>query len=337
VTLTPANLTFNSVKFSGPENQNLVSVAAAYKVKTYSNSSGDMTIISNPPDIQSVSSNGRMIPSSTGTYLASLIAESSNQLQIWQNNGDNTFTDLSANIGSQPGGTPGYLAWSPDDTYLALCYTVNTNSHFLEIYERSGTTFTSIQSYSLGTASPGYITWSPNGTFIIISLTTSPYLAVYLNNNDGTFTSLPSAFPTLAGATFGHAWSNDEDYVVIGCNASPYAYMFSNNGNNTFSQVTFSVPFTTAVTNATWSPDGNYLMLSNVTNPLVIWENNRNGTFTELTSPTTPANGASSLDCFGWALDSSLIAIAFWETSSNVYIYKNNGDGTFSFVSNPPT
>lgn len=192
--------------------------------------------------------------------------------QLWQNNGDGTFTNVTGK--AFPTGFRGVqfasVAWCDYDRDGRLDLLITGNSSFN---------------------------------------TTTPVTQLWRNDGDGTFTDVaPGALPGIPGVCFSSvAWgdSNNDgrpDLLVTGISDSlvKVTQLWQNNGNGTFTNVT-STAFPTGIpavgnSSVAWGDydhDGRLdLVLSGFdssgNNVTQLWHHNGNGTFTDATSKAFP-------------------------------------------------
>jgi Tol biopolymer transport system component len=129
------------------------------------------------------------------------------------------------------------LCFSADDTYLYRCLTNGVKS--IEIYKRSGDTFTTLTAPSDMSSEAGRaIAASPDGKFVALGLGASDRLWIYERDGD-TFTKLPNlAYRPADGTQIqGLAFSPDSAYLAVSIAASPYIVLYSISGS-TFTRVT---------------------------------------------------------------------------------------------------
>lgn len=311
------------------------STGTLHEVATYKNTTGSFAQISNPPNIPA----GQQITigrTYTGNYMSLAVQAGTTKILVYTNNGNDTFTDITANLSAQPNNTVS-SAWHPSDTYMACGSGISPYVYF---YSVSGTSLTQLASPStLPPFQVNTMQWSPNGTYL--ALTTggqSPYCMIYKNNGDNTFTaiSLPSPIAALCS---GSTWSADSKYVVFVSGTSPYLMIYRNNGDDTFTKLTNpTLPASTLIAAAAFSPNGNYLILGSPNvgaNTVMAYQNNGNDTFTQLASLPVPTNTYINLDSISWSPDNNYLAVGLnvppsISASSTMRIFKNNGDGTFS-------
>lgn len=182
---------------------------------------------------------------------------------------------------------------------------------------------------------------------------------LYKNNGDGTFTRMTDGPPVNDGADGAcAAWAdydNDGDLdLFVGNQNNQNNALFQNNGDGTFAAVTQGpvVNDGKSAQGASWGDydnDGDLdLFVANgpfeqnstdlATNAL--YQNNGDGTFTEITqgpvvTDLTDANGSAWGDTDNDG-DLDLFVSTFSDAADNLF-YINNGDGTFSKVTNAAT
>jgi len=279
----------------------------------------------------------------TGNFFTINSTTTTPRILVYTNNGDDTFTDITANLDVPLTANAYSSAFSPTDNILAIGL---GGTPFINFYSRTGTSFTKL---AIPASLPGYTVacmgWSPNGTYLAVtSSANSPYYNIYKNNGDGTFTSLSgvlATFPT-SGLTNGCTWSADSKYLAFVNSSAPYLHIYKNNFDDTFTKLSTPTIPANGLASGMFSPNGNYLALGSSatsTNTILILKNNNNDTFTLLTNPVTPTNTYITQDTLSWSQDSSMLIAGFnvpgyaAGASAPIRVYVNNGDDTFTIKS----
>ncbi|MEO6033646.1 MAG: CRTAC1 family protein, partial [Verrucomicrobiota bacterium] len=177
---------------------------------------------------------------------------------------------------------------------------------------------------------------------------------LYRNNHDGTFTRITQgAFLTAAGTFLSAAWgdyNNDGRPDLFLPNADQSNYLYRNDGGGTFTRVGAGMlDGSFHGESAAWGDydnDGDLdlfvacaLAPGTGSSPNFLYRNDGNGVFTSLT--TLPANdpddqGGASRGCTWGDYDNDgwLDLFVGNRAGQNDYLYHNNGDGTFTKVTN---
>ncbi len=173
---------------------------------------------------------------------------------------------------------------------------------------------------------------------------------LYRNNGDGTFTAIEgSPVVTDAGHSIGAAWgdyNNDGlmDLFVPNTNNEPN-WLYKNIGNGRFEKVNEDVVSTpSSSVGCSWGDYNNDtypdLFIANASNQAnLLYRNNGDGTFTAITEGEIVSQEGNShgsiwidLDNDGW-----LDLYVSNDGDQNNFLYRNNGDGTFSTLENAMT
>src|SRR6266568_7217068 len=170
---------------------------------------------------------------------------------------------------------------------------------------------------------------------------------------DPTFTKITTSPIVTDGAySSGGTWgdfNNDgflDLFVPNGTDGSAYVpFLYRNNGNGTFTKVTSGPPVNLAADSysACWGDydnDGNLDLFVATTPRNLLYRNNGNGTFTRITTGGVVTDLAYS-GAGAWAdydndgfIDLFVTTAVSSSTSDHNFLYRNNGDGTFSTITN---
>ena len=172
---------------------------------------------------------------------------------------------------------------------------------------------------------------------------------LYLNNGDGTFTKVTSgSIVTDGGKSVGCAfgdYDNDGFVDLYVANRDQANFLYHNNGNATFTKITTG-EIVTDVANSGGCCWGDYdddgyidLFVANATNDC-LYKNNGDGTFTKITND--PVVNESDYSTGGsWGDydndgDIDLFVTGGLVGSNYNRLFNNNGDGTFTKITNDP-
>ena len=173
---------------------------------------------------------------------------------------------------------------------------------------------------------------------------------LYANNGDSTFTKVTSGrIVSDGGRSTGSAWAdydNDGWLDLYACNRDEANFLYHNNGDGTFTRITAGA-IATDVDNSSGCAWGDYdndgwldLVVANSGTPCCLYHNEGNGTFTKITvgpvvTDTSRCNGASwgDMDNDG---DLDLMVATGLLGMYNDLLYRNNGDGTFTKITDSP-
>jgi hypothetical protein len=223
---------------------------------------------------------------------------------LYRNNGDGSFTKITSGPVVQSGGNSRGCAWGDydNDGYLDLFVANEQGQNNFLFHNNGDGTFAKITSGSIvndGGASFG-CTWGDydNDGFLdlfVANLNQNNFL--YHNNRDGTFTKMTSGrIVSDGGASQGCAWGdydNDGFLDLFVANRNQKNFLYHNDGNGTFTAITNG-----AIVNDigySWSP---------------AWIDYDNDGWLDLFVANGPPSGSGQ----------------------NNFLYRNNGDGTFTKV-----
>jgi len=287
--------------------------------------------------------------------------------QLWHNNGDGTFTDVTTAAGmlTDDGDAHGPCWADLDndgnlDLYVAKgtlkegepqnysdLWRNNGNGTFTDIAVESGVT--GIDHRSRGCYAIDYNNDGDLDLFIPSFFKADAGEPSLLFRNDGDFQFTDVA--TRAGVgradmgSWSAAWSDyDLDglvdvFVTTGPNRSgaSMSALYRNNGDGTFTDVTSAAEITVALSNcAAWADFDNdgypdlYIGLNGAT---ILYRNNGDGTFSDVTRRSGVFNmsRALAIDWGDYDNDGNLDLYVVNDTTSN-RLFRNNGDGTFTDV-----
>ena len=281
---------------------------------------------------------------------------------LYHNNGDGTFskvTDQSNPIVTDLApSTSGVWGDYDNDGDLDLFVSNNIGyGNFLYRNEGNGV-FVSIQNdpivnyigYSHGAAWADYDNDGYLDMFIADFFSTR-FNKLYHNNGDGTFSEVESSpVVTDAGSSVSAAWGDydndrDQDLFVANTNGENN-FLYRNNGDGTFTKITSGAIVNDGgkSTGASWGDYDNDLDLDLfVANAggqsNFLYQNNGDGTFTKVTNSAVTLNGGHSHGSVWGDMDNDgdLDLMVSNDQSENNNMFFNNGDGTFTALSNEVT
>lgn len=269
---------------------------------------------------------------------------------LYMNNGDGTFTKITAGVVVTDGGSSyGCTAADYDNNGTIDLFVSNYGENNF-LYSNNGNgTFTKITTGAIvndGGNSTGcaWADYDKDGYVDLFVCNRNQPNFLYHNNGNGTFTKITTgAIVTNNSNSGGCAWAdydNDGYPDLFVANAGPAAdFLYHNNGNGTFTQITGD-PVVNDVINSSGGSWGDYnndgFQDLFVTGGVIgttndrLFLNNGNGTFTKiLTDPIVSVNhwaGGSSWGDFdndGW-LD---MFVGGYDGAN--LLFKNNANGTF--------
>ena len=281
---------------------------------------------------------------------------------LYHNNGDGTFTKVTdANNPIVTDLAPSISGvWGDYDNDGDIDLFVANNigyGNFLYRNEGNGT-FVSILNdpivnytgYSHGAAWADYDNDGYLDMFIADFFSTR-FNKLYHNNGDGTFTEIESS-PVVTDASFSVSavWGdydndNDQDLFVANTN-DENNFLYRNNGDGTFTKVTTGIVVSDGgkSTGASWGDYDNDLDLDLfVANAggqsNFLYENNGDGTFTKITNSVITLNGGHSHGSAWGDMDNDgyIDLMVSNDQGENNNMFLNNGDGTFTALSNDVT
>ncbi len=268
---------------------------------------------------------------------------------LHRNNGDGTFTDVTAAAGVGDPGSARGVAWGDYDGDGDLDLSIANAGEANVLYRNNGNgTFTDVAA-AAGVANTGaslgtsWADFDGDGDLdLYVGRWNQPNL-LYRNNGDGTFTDVAVAAGVADGGRGeGVAWADfdgDGDLDLYLSNLGQPNRLYRNDGDGTFVDVavTAGVAHAGNGTGASWGDydgDGDPdLYLANWNQPNVLYRNEGNGSFTDVSLAAGVGLGGLSRGV-SWADvdadgDLDLSVTNTWQ--ANV-LYRNNGDGTFTDI-----
>ncbi len=286
---------------------------------------------------------------------------------LYLNNGDGTFTEIT----TDPITTYGALTWCgtwadyDNDGYTDL-YAINGLSHDNQLYHNNGDgTFSRITDGPIvndGISSNGgnWLDYDNDG-MVDLFVASDGYggplsessNSLYRNTGPGTFTLVPAGDLSTQQVTTHSAvccdYNNDGFMDLFVANYDDVNnQLLLNNGDGTFAnidagQMTGDGVYSTGASWADYDNDGDFdlLVINYIGSNNFFYDNLGDGTFNRRTDLVVAENTGGALSsCFGdYDNDGDLdLFIAngdfYTGTSDNNSLYENNGDGTFSKVTN---
>lgn len=231
-----------------------------------------------------------------------------------------------ASPGSLPAGGPSRVAYDTAAAYLAM--SVDTTP-FINVYSRSGTTFTKLSNPATLPAGAGNgICVDGGGEFFAVAHTTSPFVTIY-QRSGSTLTKLtnPGTLPTGNGQDC--ACSVAGDFLYVAHTTSPYITAYQRSGT-TYTKLTnpAALPSTTCQHVSTDSAG----VIVAVATSTVVTVYERSGTTLTKLNDITPGGTIS-----GVAVSPSGGHVAITQgTADYVKVYERSGS-TFTALKSPTT
>jgi hypothetical protein len=221
------------------------------------------------------------------------------------------LTDISYAVNSS-GGMYHPISFTRNKIYMA----VNNNSAttvyrlivgiYTKIFETTETNLTYACSFT------------PDGQYLAIPKTISPYITIYKNNFDDTFTQL-TGLTALAGVSHDVNFSNDGKYLAVSHDGGNHVSAYKNNFDDTFTLLTLPTLAGDGQM-VSFSGDGNYLAITYENSPYCDVMIRNNDAFTLLTNFSTDiCNGVV------FSYDGKYLAV-FYPSPTRLKIYIRNGN-----------
>lgn len=272
---------------------------------------------------------------------------------LYLNNGNGTFTNVATAAGITAATNSVGADWGDYDNDGDLDVFVGNFGQAPFLYRNNGNgTFTDVASAAgvaavrntVGAAWADYDTDGDLDLFVANSSLQQDFL--YRNNGDGTFTDVATAVGLVdALGSNGVAWAdydNDGDLDLFVSHDGPNS-LYRNNGNGTFTDVASAAGMTDPPTSSQGVAWGDYdadgdldLYVSNTSAARqdFLYRNNGNGTFTNVATSVGMTDDDWTL-APAWADydgDGDLDLFATNQNALQDFLYRNNGNGTFTQV-----
>jgi hypothetical protein len=191
--------------------------------------------------------------------------------------------------------------------------------------------------------SDGYI-----DLFVCNNMTANKNNLMYINNGNGTFTKITTGVVvTDGGSSYGCTagdYDNDGFLDLFVSNYGENNFLYHNNGNGTFTKITTGVIVSDGG-NSTGCSWGDYdndgyvdLIVCNRNQNNFLYHNNGNGTFTRITTGPVATDNSNSGGCAWGDYNSDGYIDLFVANAgpASDFLYRNNGNGTFTKITNDP-
>ncbi len=268
---------------------------------------------------------------------------SQNVAELHQNNGDNTFTKTSLNLGLN---SYDDLQWGDFDNDNDLDLLV-LSSWGSKVFENTGNgSFAAVASLAIMSGGKGEWADLNNDGYKDIIFTTMSETKVYKNNKDKTFTQQTTTMPGLSNhssiACGDYDNDGDLDVLLAGLNSSAaITKVFRNDGNFAFAEQTGIVLPGISNCSVDWADmdnDGDLdIIISGADYDFAtkIYDNGGNNTFTEIAGTPFKELYRSSLAIGDYDNDGYrdlLVSGSYDGSDYYTILYKNNGNKTYTEV-----
>ena len=275
---------------------------------------------------------------------------------LYENNGDGTFTRITTGDIVNDKASSLAAAWADydNDGNIDLFVANNVGSHNFLYHNNGNGTFTKITSSVVVTEGIycHSASWADYDNDGYVDLFVAEYFPtktnhLFHNNGDGTFSSVTGNPVVLdAGHSIGAAWgdyNNDGliDLFVPNTDGDKN-YLYKNIGNGKFEKVDEDVLSTPSKSvGCSWGDYNNDgyldLFIANAGNEdNFLYKNNGDGTFVKINSGDITSDGGNSHGSTWIDIDNDgdLDIIVTNDQDGDNFMYKNNGDGTFTKLDN---
>lgn len=224
------------------------------------------------------------------------------------------------------------MAFSPDGKLVA---TGQSSPSYLNLYERQGSFFGRIATYTSATTTDLVaLSWSPDSRFLLAGWrTTAPNVSIWEKGVDNNTLTALGALTAAGGEVTSVTWSPNGRFIACGMAVTPFIALYERTATNTFTKLANPTTIPTAtVKNLAFTPDGkflviNYLVASSVAN-IAIYSVSGN-TFTMLADSGLFGDNKGT-----WNMAVSPIENAFYagRTTLNKYSISSTGVVTLTLA-----
>jgi uncharacterized repeat protein (TIGR01451 family) len=275
---------------------------------------------------------------------------------LYHNNTDGTFTRITSGDIATDEASSLAAAWADydNDGNIDLFVANNVGSHNFLYHNNGNGTFTKITSSVVVTEGIycHSASWADYDNDGYVDLFVAEYFPtktnhLFHNNGDGTFSSVEgNPIVTDAGHSIGAAWGDyNNDGLVdlfVPNTDGDKNFLYKNIGNGQFIKVDEDVLSTPSNSvGCTWGDYNNDgyldLFITNSGNQdNFLYKNNGDGTFTKITSGEITNDGGNSHGStwIDFDNDGDLDLVVTNDQNGDNFMYKNNGDGTFTKLEN---
>lgn len=178
---------------------------------------------------------------------------------------------------------------------------------------------------------------------------------LFLNNGNGTFTKITTgSIVNDGGFSYGGCVGdyNGDGYIDVfvhngGASTNQNNFLYINNGSGTFTKITIGAIVTDGggswgSATSDYDKDGKLdIFVANFNQNNFLYKGNGDGTFTKITTGNIVTDGSSSIGCAWGDYDNDtypdlFVARGNFGSGLNDFLYKNNGDGTFTKITAGP-
>jgi enediyne biosynthesis protein E4 len=271
---------------------------------------------------------------------------------LYHNNGNGTFTRITAGAAVNDGASASGATWGDYDNDGALDLFVATPANNLLYHNQADGTFAritnSIVANDGGTSSsPSWADYDKDGDLdLYVSNNPGPKF-LYRNEGNGTFTKVTNGIlitdpGNVAGSTWGD-YDNDGNLDLFVSGAGNNSVLYHNDGGGNFTKITTGILVNegTGGFGSAWADYDNdgwldlFVCAGGLVGPAnnFLYHNNGNGTFTKITSGAIVTDSGNWLRAAWGDYDNdSFLDLFVSNYAGNNALYHNNGDGTFTRI-----
>lgn len=220
------------------------------------------------------------------------------------------------------------VKFSPNGQYLAAGGGGSTDTR-IQIYKRTGDSFTRLSSLNITSAAVFGVSWSPDSTYLAFTdaLTgTSVERLRVLKRSGDSFSSCTVDVQPPNSTAYTCTFSDDGTYVAIGFNVSPYLYIYKRSGD-TFTRLASALnsnPVSTALLTMSFLPGAGILAVGGSGTTRINAYSRSADSFTRITSPVN-VQPANTVEGMRYSNSGTYLAVSGYG-DNNYHIYKRSGN-----------
>jgi WD40 repeat protein len=237
---------------------------------------------------------------------------------LFKRNSLGAYLDDSVNVSPLPAASVQAVAFTQDGAYMAI----RLGSTEMRLYKFDGTTFTQVSSVTSSNIA-GHMSWDPTGTYIA---TGGAGNLGRIWTRTGDTLALTQGINLAGSSGGGTAWRGSR--VVFSGTLRHAVYQMIGGTATLLDDIN---PPAAGNADIVWSPDGQFLFVSNVTAPFLTAFSWNGVTLTQLANPPQPAFSPTTVPTISMTSDGRFLAVTSSNAAAGTVVYSVSG-GTLTQV-----